>query len=252
MVPEVRTKTHTYTVQVPVYREVEQTYQVAVPRRESVEQQYTVMVPYPVKKTATRTVCQMVPQTVTRTVCRDRGHWEDRPYVSACAPANCCDSCNRCGGAGTVTCMRRVWVPNVVQEPVECTVMRPHYSEQAYEYTVTECRPEVRTRTVQLCKYTMETRTRTVRVCSYQPEQRQREVSYTVCVPQERVQVCNVTSYRRVPEEKVVNYTVMVPEQVQREVIYQVCQMVPKTITVPVNACGSNGCGSGCGRRCCR
>lgn len=251
MVPQVRTKTQTYTVCVPVWNEVQRPYRVCVPSYENVQQQYTVLVPHRETRTATRTVCQMVPKTVTYTVCRNRGHWENRPYQRPCySCGHQCGTCGACGGCGTITCMRRVWVPNIVQEQVQRTVYRPQYSKQPYQYQVVVCRPETRTRTVRVCRYHTETRSRTVRVCSYRTEQRQREVRYTVCVPQQRVKTLQLTSYRRVAEQKTVPYTVMVPYQTTKEVPVRVCQMVPKTITVPC----APYCGSGCygGGRPCR
>jgi len=131
-------------------------------------------------------------------------------------------------------------VPEVSEREVQVTVMKPSYEEVPYEYTVTLCRPETRTRTVTLCEYV--------------PEQQSREVQYTVCVPEQRVSSHQVTEYRCVPEQKTSTYTVMVPYQEQQEVQVQVCRMVEKTITVPVQTSCDTGCTRSarrgfCGRR---
>jgi hypothetical protein len=108
--------------------------------------------------------------------------------------------------------------------------MRPTYEEVPYEYTVTLCRPETRTRTVTFCEYV--------------PEQRTQEVQYTVCVPEQRVATHQVTICRTVAEQRTRQVTVMVPYTEQQEVPVQVCRMVPKTITVPVHTgCQSGWCG---------
>lgn len=262
MVPEVRTKLHTYTVNVPVWREVQKPYHVRVPVRETVQKQFTVMVPYQETLTASRTVCKMVPQTITHTVCRDRGHWADVPYQTACSAYGCgrscysgcgsCEPCGRCGGTGMITCSRRVWVPNMVYEQVPRVVYRPQYSQVPYQYTVTRFRPETRVKEVPVVRYVTETRARTVRVCEYQPQQRTREVQFTVCVPQERSKMINLTSYRTVAEQRTVPYTVMTPYQVEKQIPIRVCQMVPKTITVPVSAYCGGGCSTGHHCRWCR
>jgi hypothetical protein len=79
-------------------------------------------------------------------------------------------------------------------------------------------------------------------------EQQTREVTYTVCVPVKKTVSYDVTVCKTVPVEKVRRCTVMVPHQVEKEVQVQVCRMVPKTVTVPVNG----GCSSGCAPRGCR
>ena len=168
------------------------------------------MVPYEEVCKGVREVCKMVPQKVTRTVCKDKGHWEKR---------NCC---HRCG--------HRVWVPNVVKEEIVCTVMKPTYIEEPYEYKVTRCRPEKRTRTV--------------RVCKMEYEEQKREVEYTVCVPHTKMRKCTETTYRCVTEEKEITCTVMVPYMEDVEVCRRVCKMVPKTVKVP--ACDP------CRKPCCK
>jgi hypothetical protein len=130
-------------------------------------------------------------------------------------------------------------VPYTVMVPQQqtYTVNRPNWVSVPYDYQVTLCREETRSRTVRVARQINETQTR--------------EVPYTVCVPQPRTETYNVTICRTVPEERTVNYTVMVPQQVERQVQVRVCNMVPRTITcqVPVyNHCNYNqgGYGGGC------
>ena len=225
MVPQVQTKTCNYTVCTPVWKEV--------------EQQYTVMVPHQETRQCTRKVCKMEKVTQTRTVCKDKGHWEEQVVEVPCscrkfrrchARHGCCGSaCDPCGGCcGTTTCTKKVWVPNIVQEEVEYTCCKPVLVDEPYEYCVTVCTPEVRTRTV--------------KVCEYVKEQKSREVQYTVCVPQQKTVTRQVCVVKCVPEEKVITYKVRVPHCVQKEVEVKVCKMVQKTIQVP--CCPP--------RRCCR
>ena len=75
--------------------------------------------------------------------------------------------------------MQNVWVPSVVQREVQYTVNTQLAKQVPYAYTVTLCRPENRTRTVQVCEHVAsqqeyeyqvqlcrpENRTRTIQVC---------------------------------------------------------------------------------------
>lgn len=165
MVPREMTKTVTYTVQVPTWKEVEQEYTVMVPYTEErtaermvcrpvwseEERSYTVMVPHQEERTAERLVCRqvwneeersytlMVPHQETRqghrTVCQYVPSTETR-YVCRDAghwsTVNYANPCNPC-----CTWSQCVWVPNVVREAVEYKVMRPQVSTVPYEYTVT-------------------------------------------------------------------------------------------------------------------
>jgi hypothetical protein len=45
------------------------------------------------------------------------------------------------------------WVPNPVQEQFQVTVMKQQIREQPYDYCVTVCHPETRTRTFKVCSY---------------------------------------------------------------------------------------------------
>jgi len=219
MVPETRTKTCNYTVCTPVWKEV--------------EQEYTVMVPHQETRQGTRKVCKMEQVTETRTVCKDKGHWEEQVVEVLCsytkhrscrARRGCCAStCDTgCGGSSccnTTTCTKKVWVPNIVEEQIEVTCCKPVLVEEPYEYCVTVCKPE--------------TRTRTCKVREYVKEEKTREVQYTVCVPQQKTVTRQVCVVKCVPEEKVVTYKVRVPHRVQKEVQVRVCKMVQKTVQVP-------------------
>ena len=187
-----------------------------------------------------------MPVTETRKVCKDEGHWEEREVAvasvrqvcyrtcrmarrarrlsSCCSPCTvaCETACSPC----TTTQVCKVWVPNVVEQEVEVTVMKHELVEEPCEYTVTTCVPE--------------TRTKTVKVCRMEYEDRTKEVSYTVCVPETRSKTLTYTSYQCQPEEKTVTCTVMVPHEVEREVQVCVCRMVPKTVKCCRPVCG--GC----------
>jgi hypothetical protein len=78
-----------------------------------------------------------------------------------------------------------------------------------------------------------------------------RQVRYTVCVPKEVTRTEYVTTWRCEQVQQTRRYTVCVPYQVEKEVSVRVCQMVPKTIRVPV--CPTACCQQVCckPRRCC-
>jgi hypothetical protein len=296
-VPKYRTVERQVTVTVPHWREEEKQYTVMVPvqERRTGTRMVCHMEPVTETRTITRDTGHWEEQTVEvpTTSC---GHY------SYCAPKRrmffrnrsacytSCDTCNTCatcgGGSdcgsdcgsgcgeqpcgGLTTVTRKVWVPNIETDEQQVTVMRPKMVEQQYEYSVTVCRPETKTRMVRVCDYRQEQRTvthrvcdyvnetreRTVRVCNMQPQQRTRQVNYTVCQPKTVTRTHNVTRYEQVAEEKTATYTVCVPHQVQKEVEVPVCRMVPKTVTVPVSTggCDSGHCGGGWsyGRRLCR
>ena len=157
MVPYTETRKGTRCVVTPVTRNVEQQYTVMVPYTETrtgtrcittpvtrnVEQTYTVNVPYTEQRTGTRTVWECVPVVQTRTICEDRGHWEQRciPVANGCqscgvATTCCrprrhfacgCDACAPCAScapapACNTVVTQNVWVPNIVQREVQCTV----------------------------------------------------------------------------------------------------------------------------------
>ena len=46
-----------------------------------------------------------------------------------------------------------VWVPKVVQEGVQVTVMKPEITQEPYQYCVTVCTPDIRSRTIPVCNY---------------------------------------------------------------------------------------------------
>jgi len=251
-VPETKDVTYQYTIYVPETRTRTVTYTVCKPVTRNEEQEYTVMVPYTETRQGTRRVCKLVPVVKKRVICEDQGHWEEVPCQSV---PNCSSGCasndrtsliqqvgwrKRCGNcapgcAAPANCASpapcatvRRWVPNIVKREVEYTCMQAQMEDVPYEYTVTLCRPEKRTRTIQ--------------VCDMVREQQSKEVQYTVCVPQTKTGTRQVTVCKTVPEEKTCTYTVNVPHTVQKEIQVQVCKMVPKEITcrVPVQVnCGT-------------
>lgn len=261
MVPQVRTQLVNYTVCKPVVRQVVQNYQVCIPTWTDKPVQYTVCVPvwtdrqvsYTVnvphveQRQAVRRICRSVPHEVHRQVVRDCGHWAVQNYCVQCG-------CDPCGRPIYRNCCRKVWVPNLVTEDITCTVYKPAYFDEPYNYCVTVCRPEQRVRVVRECSYRQEVRQGTVRVCGYRYEQRQcthnvceykpevhqKEVQYTVCVPEVRQCTQYVLCPKKIAVERTCMVPVCVPHQVQRQVTVNVCKMVPKTIMVPV--CGGCNC----------
>ncbi len=224
-VPETKAVTRHYTVMVPEQRSRVETYTVCKPVWKEVTQEYIVPVPHQVKKQGVRTVCRPVEVQETRTVCEDQGHWEERDCSGPCNDRACLRCCQKgccciCGGTGK----HKVWVPQIVTKDVPFTVCRNELVQEPYEYYVTVCKPEKKTRQV--------------RVCDYVHEKQSREVNYTVCVPKTETKTENVTTYRCVAEPKVIDVTVMVPHTVEKQVPVRVCRMVPKQVVckVPVYA----------------
>jgi hypothetical protein len=233
-VPETKAVTRHYTVMVPEQHSRTETYTVCTPVWKEVTQQYVVSVPHQETKHGVRSVCRPVQVQETRTVCEDHGHWEEHACPGPCYDRACLRCCQRgccciCGG----TSAHKVWVPQVVKKDVLVTVCRNELVQEPYDYVVTVCKPE--------------TKTRQVKVCDYVREQKSREVTYTVCVPKTETKTENVTTYKCVAEPKVVNVTVMVPHTVEKQIPVQVCRMIPKQVVckVPIYApCGS--CCGGC------
>jgi hypothetical protein len=148
--------------------------------------------------------------------------------TAACSAGSSVGCAPDCAPAPCVA--QRVWVPSMSTRQEEYTVMRPQTIEVPYQYTVTVCRPEVRTQTVQVTEMV--------------PEQQTRTVNYTVCVPQRQVRTENVTTFQCVPEQRTASYCVMVPYTALQQIQVPVCQMVQKVITcrVPVPMAPSNNC----------
>ncbi len=257
MVPETRAKTCSYTVRKPGVSEQPREYEVRVPVWTEVEQEYTVMVPHEESRSATRTVCKCVPVTDTKVVTVDEGCWEKQQVEVPCQPRrrvgrrasrcgdSCGGSCGDCCTPATRTVCKPVWVPNLVEKEIECTRHERQTEEVPYEYTVTVCKPETRTRTVKVCEYQTETRSRTVKVRHYETEEKTREYTYTVCVPQTKEVEVEVTTVKCVPRTETQTYTICVPVTVEKEVEVRVCKMEPKTVQVPV-------CSDECNSDCCR
>lgn len=245
--PEQRTRNYTVYRRVPEQRTVEYEYVQQIPEKrtrtvnytecrqtwQTKEVNYTVQVPYTEQRQATRRVCRMIPVEQTRTVCEDRGHWETVACETGCGGCDngCNSGCNTGCNTGCGYRTARHWVPNVVTRQVTYTVMKPQVESVPYEYNVTLCRPETRTRTIQVPQIVR--------------EQKSREVEYMVAVPQRKTATRQVTEWRSVPEEKTANYTVTVPVTVEKQVPVRVCKMVAKTITCQVPVPAAPSCG-GC------
>jgi hypothetical protein len=137
------------------------------------------------------------------------------PNGAAMTNGSVAPGCGSCAPQMIKQCVQ-VWVPNIVREQRTCTVMRTRFVQQTYEYPVTLCRAETRTRTVQVCENVA--------------EQVTNDVPVTICVPEKRTKTSDVTKYKCVTETQKQSYTVMVPTQEQRQVQVNVCKMVPQTI----------------------
>jgi hypothetical protein len=211
--PVTETNMVTSEITVPSYetRTREVAYTVCRPVITSEERQVTVMVPHDETMHGTRRVCRMVPTTEMRTVCEDKGSWQQVVQNYTCRCGCCC---------GTQSCITTVWVPNIQSKQVACTVMRPTMEDVPYDYTVTACRPETRTQTVQVCSYVNEPKTR--------------QVEYTVCLPKQQTVTRPVVTCKMVEEQQTVTCHVPVSYTVQKQVAVQVCRMVPKKITCQV------------------
>lgn len=204
MVAEQQQKTIEYTVCKPVYEDKTVTC--------------TVMVPTQEKRQGVRRVCKLVKSTEPRKVCVDEGHWEEKCCVQYCRKVTCCGCC-----VVPVNVVKKVWVPNVVEKEIQVEVCKRVMEEQPYEYTVTVCKPEQRTKTVRVCKMV--------------PEKRTKEVTYTVCKPTTEEVKCTVNVCKCVPVKKTVTVNVCVPHEVEKQVQVSVCKMVEKTIMVPAGNC---------------
>lgn len=284
MVPYCETRTGTRCIMTPVVSNVQKTYTVMVPYCETrrgtrcvmrpnirnVEQPYLVSIPYTEQRTGTRTVWECVPTVQTRTVCEDQGHWEQRctPVSNGCQPygvvANCCRpslnyACCGCDPCATccvpTVCVQNVWVPKIVQREIQCTVYTNQCRQVPYNYSVTLCRQEQRSRTVQVCEMVPtqvefeyqvqlcrpEQRTCTVQVCNLVPSTEKYEYQVQLCRPENRIR--KVTCCRLIPEEKtrIVNYCVPVTktreEQYPVTICDTICEEKSENYTVCVPYC---------------
>ncbi len=240
-VPKTESVTREYTVMVPKKMTKTVEYQVCKPVVKVETREYTVMVPHKEQREGVRHVCKRVPVEKTRKITVDEGHWEEQ--ASECGDGDDCgDGCGGCGhrrkrrwcGSCGASSGCNVWVPNVVEKEVTYTCYQNVTEEQPYTYHVTVCKPEKRTREVELTDYVMEPKTK--------------EVTYTKYVAEKRSKTCDVTRYECVPTEKTVSYTVCVPHHVEKEVDVEVIKMVPKTVLVPEDCGGGRSCYRG--RRC--
>lgn len=205
MVAEQKTKTIEYTVCKPVYEDKVVTC--------------TVMVPTQEKRQGVRKVCQVVQSTEPRTVCTDEGQWEEGTCVRHVKQVTCCGCC-----VVPVTVTKKVWVPNIVKKEIQVNVCKRVMVDQPFEYNVTVCKPEQRTRTVRTCKMVAEKKTK--------------DVTYTVCKPTTEEVKYTVNVCKCVPVKKTITVNVCVPHEVEKQVQVRVCKMVEKTIMVPAD----NGC----------
>ena len=230
-VPYKETVTEEYTVMVQktAMRKVTETVYKPVVR--TVSQNFTVMVPHVERRQGVQHVVECRPEQAVRTICVDRGHWETREIQVPCygygygygyAYRSGCGGCGSCGTCAppTVTRCVRVWVPQYVQQQVAYTVMKQYVVAKPYEYCVTVCKPETRTRQVQVCEQVA--------------QQIVREVPIVTCVPEKKIRTFDVTRYKDVTETKVDKYAVMVPYQVEKTVQVPVVRCVPKTVQCTV------------------
>jgi hypothetical protein len=236
-VPYKETVTEEYTVMVQKTSMRKVTETVYKPVKRVVDQTYTVMVPHTEIRQGVQHVYECRPEQMVRTVCVDRGCWETREIQVPCyAPRMRCGGCGgcgvyaagpcgSCGGCGICpppvqTRCVRVWVPKYEYQQVPYTVMKPYLVAKPYQYNVTVCKPEQRTRQVTVCEQVA--------------EQIVREVPVVTCVPEKKTRTFEVTRYKEVNETKTDNYTVMVPYQVQKTIQVPVVRCVPKTVQTTV------------------
>ncbi len=228
-VPYKETVTEAYTVMVQTTAMKRVTETVYKPVVRTVNQNYTVMVPHVERRQGVQHIVECRPEQALRTICVDRGHWETREIQVPCYGYGYgygyragCGGCGSCGGCAPpmVTRCVRVWVPQYVQQQVAYTVMKQYVVAKPYEYNVTVCKPETRTRQVQVCEQVA--------------QQIVREVPVVTCVPEKKTRTFDVTRYKDVTETKVDKYTVMVPHQVERTIQVPVVRCVPKTVQCTV------------------
>lgn len=142
--------------------------------------------------------------------------WHSHPCHAACCTP-CVTTCNvvcepvECGEWVT----RRHWVPQTIWEPIQVPVCRYESYQVPYQYPVTTCRYETRTRQVPVVRATTH----------YVPQ----TYSYTTYRPEVRTRVETCLTYRRVPETSMQTYTVSVPYVVNETVDRIVCRSIPHT-----------------------
>lgn len=253
-----REEKYTYTVMVPVTREVSRTETCYKPVHKQVEYTCTVMVPVTTQEKRTITRCQivqkevdatytvMVPKTVqqkrTITYCElERRLQEVTVPVCRTIQVQCQDQCGNCYTA----CQRVVEYQKVTRE-----VCVPIHKSKEVLVNVTVCEPQVRSCKKIVC-HPVTTQTEVVcNVVRCVPQQQ--KMTRTVCemVPETRQVVCNVTTCQA--EQRTGTRTVYEcrAETVTRKCFYN--EMVPYTETIRVLVCNSCvSCGGG-HRGCCR
>ncbi|MGL4463396.1 MAG: hypothetical protein ACRC1K_14700 [Planctomycetia bacterium] len=228
LVAETKDVPYTYTVMVPKTMSKTETYHECVTSVVEEPRTHTVMVPHTETRTGVKKVCTMVPTVVHETKCVDVGGCYQEQVVTK--KFLCWEKCK-------TEC---VYVPKMVEQVCEKTVMQPSYADVPYTYNVTVCKPETKTTMVKVHKSMMVPKTR--------------EVMYTQCVAEMKTGVNKVTTHKSVPVEKIEKVTVMKSFSVEKEIDVQVCTMVAKKVMVKVAhyvpaapACGDAGSAGGCG-----
>lgn len=142
--------------------------------------------------------------------------WHSHHCGSACCTP-CVTTCKvvcepvECGQWVT----RRNWVPETIWEPIQVPICRYESYQVPYQYPVTTCRYETRTRQVPVLRATTH----------YVPQ----TYSYTTYRPEVRTRVDTITTYRQIPKTCVQTYTVSIPYTVNETVDRIVCRSVPHT-----------------------
>ena len=276
-VPALKEVQETYTATVPVLKTVEFNYTVEVPVPVTSRVTRTVHNVEPVIRKKTVTEC--IPVTKTQTVQKDYGHWESR-LVEVPSTRYVWRRGRRCCVTTCQTVCERVWVPHVCSETAEVVqeqhkshevsyiVYEPRNEQVEYECVAVCYKPETRAGTKQVVEYQQqqltrtktvaeyvdeqrsrrrkvlklreETKTETYPVISYREESRTKEFSYTVKVPETRIHRETVTTHQRVAEDKIETYTARVAVPVVKETEVRVQTMVPKVVSVTINACATH------------
>lgn len=204
MVPVTRTRTRTEQYTVRVPYTTQEDYEVTIPVTEYKELEETEYVEVP--RVEVEKYTEMVPEFRTR---------EEMVEVKRTVPV-------------FSTKFETRMVPRIRTRTTSRTETRTVSEKVMKDYLINA--PEVRTRTVQKTRYRDVPQLRT-------------EV-YWENVPETRYRTRMVRVPRQVARETVKTYSVNIPYQVSVRVPVQVCRMVPKTITIPVEDCCSNCGGS--------
>lgn len=205
-VPEAKQVTTERTVLVSENRVREETYTVQVPVTREIPESYTVNKLHTETRTGTRQIVRCVPKVEMRTVTTG-GEVQKRSVNS------------ENGGVKVQTV-----VVGGCKKQEAVTVMRKQIVEQTYAYDVEVSRPETRTRLTKTVEYRPETRVRTISEVVQVPktETRTHNVTEMRSVPRQKTE----TYTERVPH--VVTKTIQVPAT--RMVARQISEQVPVTV----------------------